>query len=166
MPNEAKENSRLPIQEVLTHVLDMMKHMISDPNGIIPESYVGVFDEVTEDTEGNPMIQTLGGMILTLPEALEEGKIYFSPNLGVDPEGLCSEVCNLCKYIQTTGYELLIATAHYIDAEGQVTYGQEARNVKSHIEQAVLLQKIKHMQENMDSTKPRLILPDSKIITR
>lgn len=166
MPNEVKENNRVPVDDVLAHILDMMKHMVSDPNGVVPESYAGAFDSAFADTDGNPMAQTLGGLVMVLPEALEKGQIYFSPNLGVDHEGLCVEVCNLSKYLATAGYELVVCNAHYIDFEGVISYGQKAREVRDHIEQTILLQKIKSMQDNLDSTKPRLILPDNKLITR
>lgn len=166
MPNEVKESSRAPLQDVLLHVLDMMKHMVSGPDGKIPDSYIGAFDEVFNDTAGNPMIQTLGGMIVTVPEALENGHLHYSPNLGVDVEGLCIEAVNIAKYVASQGYELVVCNCHYIDGEGQVVYGEEARKVKNHIDQTILLQKIKHIQDNPDSTKPRLILPDSKLIHR
>lgn len=155
---------RKPIEEVQQYVLDLLKHTVSDEDGKIPDVFVGAFEQVALDTQGIPLIQTLGGLLMFDPEPLKEGSILYSANIGVDGESLSIEVCNLAKYLMTCGYELKVVTAHYIDPQGQISYGDEGRKVKRHVDHSVMLQQIQQMQKNLDH--PALILPDSKIITR
>ncbi|EJS6254320.1 hypothetical protein N1226_004050 [Escherichia coli] len=163
MQNE-KPVERAPIEEVQQHVLDLMKHTVSDSEGKVPDEFIGAFDQVAFDTEGVPLIQTIAGMVLFEPKAVENGVIVYSANIGVDGESLSLEVSNIAKYLIKCGYDLQVVTAHYIDPQGQISYGDEARKVKRHIDTTVILQSIQQMQKNLDH--PGLILPDSKIITR
>lgn len=161
-----KENTveRTPIDEVQQHVLDLMKHTVSGVDGKVPDEFVGAFDQVAFDTEGVPLIQTIAGMVLFDPKAAEHGAVIYSANIGVDGESLSLEVSNIAKYLIKCGYDLQVVSAHYIDPQGQISYGDEARKVKRHIETTVLLQSIQQMQKNLDH--PGLILPEGKIITR
>lgn len=161
-----KENAveRTSIEEVQQHVLDLMKHTVSDVEGKVPDEFVGAFDQVAFDTEGVPLIQTIAGMVLFDPKAAEQGAIIYSANIGVDGESLSLEVSNIAKYLIKCGYDLQVVSAHYIDPQGQISYGDEARKVKRHIDTTVILQSIQHMQKNLDH--PGLILPEGKIITR
>lgn len=161
-----KENAveRTPIEEVQQHVLDLMKHTVSDAEGKVPDEFVGAFDQVVLDTEGVPLIQTIAGMIMFDPEAVKKGVVIYSANIGVDGESLSLEVSNIAKYLIKCGYDLQVVSAHYIDPQGQISYGDEARKVKRHIETTVLLQGIQQMQKDLNH--PGLILPDGKIITR
>lgn len=168
MQNE--ENKGIdPLEEharhFLTHILDMMKHVVSDAGGIVPEEMRGAFEEILVDTEGNPYVQTVAGAVMTTREGLEAHQIFYSPNLGVDAESVCIELANIIKYSNTTGYELVVCTGHYVDPQGAVSYGAEARKIKRFVEQAAMLNHIKQMQQEIKN-QPRLVLPDSKIITR
>ncbi|WPJ72159.1 hypothetical protein DEEACLCL_00142 [Salmonella phage CRW-SP2] len=149
----------------LTHILDMMKHVVSDAGGIVPEEMRGAFEKILEDTEGNPYVQTVAGAVMTTKEGLAAKQIFYSPNLAVDGESVCIELANIMKYTLKTGYDLVVCTGHYVDPEGVVSYGAEARKIKRFVEQTALLNNIKQMQEEMKN-QPRLVLPDSKIITR
>lgn len=160
----AVEVSRTPIEEVQNHILDLMKHTMSDKDGKIPDEMIGAFDQVAVDSEGIAFIQTIAGMIMFVPEATEQGFVEYSANLGVDGEGLAIEVSNIAKYLMKNGYDLQIVAAHYIDPQGQMSYGDEARKVHRHVEHTVVLQQIQALQK--DLKHPGLILPDSKIITR
>lgn len=155
---------RTPIEEVQQHILDLMKHTVSDAQGKVPDEFVGAFDQVAYDTENSPLIQTIAGMVLFDPKAVERGAVIYSANIGVDGESLSLEVSNIAKYLIKCGYDLQVVSAHYIDPQGQISYGDEARKVKRHIETTVLLQGIQQMQK--DLKHPGLILPESKIITR
>ncbi|MDF4164658.1 hypothetical protein P3446_12955 [Escherichia coli] len=141
-----------------------MKHTVSDAEGKVPDEFIGAFDQVAFDTEGVPLIQTIAGMVLFEPKAVENGVIVYSANIGVDGESLSLEVSNIAKYLIKCGYDLQVVSAHYIDPQGQISYGDEARKVKRHIDTTVILQSIQQMQKNLDH--PGLVLPDSKIITR
>lgn len=163
MQNE-KPVERAPIEEVQQHVLDLMKHTVSDAEGKVPDEFIGAFDQVAFDTEGVPLIQTIAGMVLFDPTAAENGAVVYSANIGVDGESLSLEVSNIAKYLMKCGYDLQVVSAHYIDPQGQVSYGDEARKVKRHIDTTVILQSIQQMQKNLDH--PGLILPEGKIITR
>lgn len=155
---------RTPIEEVQQHVLDLMKHTVSDADGKVPDEFLGAFEQVVLDTEGIPLIQTLGGLLMFDEKAIADGAVLYSANIGVDGESLSIEVSNLAKYLLRCGYDLRVVTGHYIDPQGQISYGDEGRKVKRHIEHSVILQQIQQMQKNLDH--PGLILPDSKIITR
>lgn len=161
-----KENAveRTSLEEVQQHVLDLMKHTVSDADGKVPDEFIGAFDQVAFDTEGVPLIQTIAGMVLFDPKAAERGQIIYSANIGVDGESLSLEVSNIAKYLVSCGYDMQVVSAHYIDPQGQISYGDEARKVKRHIDTTVILQSIQHMQKNLDH--PGLILPEGKIITR
>lgn len=161
-----KENAvdRTPIEEVQQHILDLMKHTVSDAEGKVPDEFVGAFDQLALDTEGVPLIQTIAGMVMFDPVHTVEGVILYSANLGVDGESLSLEVSNIAKYLLKCGYDLKVVVAHYIDPQGQISYGDEGRRVMRHIEHSVVLQQIQAMQK--DLKHPGLILPDSKIITR
>lgn len=161
-----KENAveRTPIEDVQQHILDLMKHTVSDAEGKVPPEFVGAFDAVALDEEGIPLIQTIGGLIMFDPKATDQGVVQYSANLGVDGESLSIEVSNIAKYLVQNGYDLQIVAAHYIDPQGQLSYGDEARKVHRHIEHSVVLQQIQAMQK--DLKHPGLILPEGKIITR
>lgn len=163
-----KENAveviRTPIEEVQNHILDLMKHTVSDEDGKVPDEMIGAFDQVATDSEGIAFIQTVAGMIMFDPQTVKQGFVQYSANLGVDGEGLSIEVSNIAKYLLKNGYDLQVVTAHYIDPQGQMSYGDEARKVHRHVEHTMVLQQIQAMQK--DLKHPGLILPDSKIITR
>lgn len=165
-----KEENKAPLTEdqvrsVLVHVLDMMKHVVSDAGGIVPEEMRGAFETISADTEGNPYVQTIAGMVVTTKEGLANGHLFYSPNLGVDGESLCIELVNLFKYVATTGLELIVCAGHYVDPQGVVSYGAEARKVKRFVDQSQMLNAIKQMQEEANN-KPKLVLPDTRIVTR
>lgn len=149
----------------LTHILDMMKHVVSDAGGMVPEELRGAFETILEDSEGNPYVQTVAGAVMTTKEGLDAQQVFYSPNLAVDSESVCIELANIIKYTNTTGYDLIVCTGHYVDQKGAVSYGAEARKIKRYVEQSILLEQIKQMQKEIEN-KPQLVLPDTKIITR
>lgn len=153
------------VRSVLVHILDMMKHVVSDAGGIVPEEMRGAFEEISADSEGNPYVQTIAGTVMTTKEGLANGHLFYSPNLGVDGESLCIELVNLFKYVATTGLELIVCTGHYVDPQGVVSYGEEARKIKRFVDQTAMLNAIKQMQDEAKD-KPRLVLPDNRIVTR
>lgn len=159
------EESRIGVEELFIKLLDMCKHMVAGPDGRVPEEMTGAFETVSRDVEGLPVIQTLTGMVMVPPDKVEgDNRIYYSPNLAADNEQLSIELLNFSKYLASVGYELIACTAHFVDYQGQCSYGAEARKVKDYVDQTLLLQKIKHLQENPDPSKPKLILPDDRII--
>ncbi|QPI14401.1 putative holliday junction resolvase [Salmonella phage GEC_vB_N6] len=161
MPNV----ERADIQQVQDVILQRLRAVITNEKGEIAPGFEGAFDGFVADDQGNPVVQTIAGMIMLNSEFMADGKIHYSPNLSVDGESLASEVVDLTVAVGELGYVLMVCTAHYVDANGHVSYGDEARGIKRHVDTAAVLQQIRQMQEEMDS-KPRLILPDSKIVTR
>lgn len=162
---EVNESAIADVEQLKGVILDKMRSIVTNEAGEVAPAFVGAFDGYQADDIGNPVLQTLAGMIMMEAEHIVNGQIHYSPNLGVDAESLAAEVNDLSTTVAGLGYSLLIATAHYVDANGQVSYGQEARGIKQHVETSAILQRIKAMQDDMDS-KPRLVLPDTKIITR
>lgn len=161
-----QNEKRADVEQLKEVILNRLKSVVTDNSGKVAPGFEGVFDEYQTDDMGNPVIQTVAGMIMIDKEILAEGSVRYSPNMGVEAESLCSEVMDLNETINAIGYKLLICTGHYVDPQGQIAYGDEARKVKRHVETSVLLNTIREMQKEQESVKPRLILPDSKIVTR
>lgn len=161
-----QNEKRADIDQLKEVILDRLKSVVTNEKGEVAPGFEGVFDEYQIDDMGNPVIQTVAGMIMIDTDILAEGSVRYSPNMGVEAESLCSEVMDLNETINAIGYKLLICTGHYVDPQGQIAYGDEARKVKRHVETSILLNTIREMQKEQESVKPRLILPDSKIVTR
>lgn len=159
-----KENADL--DQLKAIILARLKAVVTNEKGEVAPGFEGIFDGFQTDDLGNPVIQTIAGMIMIDKDILAEGSVRYSPNMGVEAESLCSEVMDLNEAVNAIGYKLLVCTGHYVDPQGQIAYGDEARKVKRHVETSVLLNTIREMQKEQESIKPRLILPDSKIVTR
>lgn len=165
MPSETKSVvERAPIEEIQQYALDLMKHTVSDEDGKIPDEMIGAFDQVAYDSQGIPLIQTIAGMLMFDPVYTDQGVVVYSANLGVDGECLALEVANITKFLVKSNYDIKVVAAHYIDPQGQMSYGNEARKVHRHVEHTVVLQQIQAMQKELQH--PGLILPEGKIITR
>lgn len=161
-----QNEKRADLEQLKTVIINRLKAVVTNEKGEVAPGFEGIFDEFQTDDMGNPVIQTVAGMIMIDKEILESGSVRYSPNMGVEAESLCSEVMDINEAISEIGYKLLICTGHYVDPQGQIAYGDEARKVKRHVETSVLLNTIREMQKEQESIKPRLILPDSKIVTR
>lgn len=159
------ENNRADVEMVKDLLLEKMRSIVTDKDGKVAPGFEEAFEGYQQDDQGNPVLQTVAGMVYFDAEGLVDGVIRYSPNLGVDGESLAAEVVDVSMLLSGLGYKLVVCTGHYVDYQGQVSYGDEARKVKRHIETTVILQQIQQMQKEKDS-QPRLILPESKIVTR
>lgn len=141
-------------------LLDLMKHTVSDADGNVPEMFQGAFERIQTDSEGNPTLQLVAGIIV-----FAGGNILYSPNVAVDAESISVEIVNVLKLLTQNDRELIICAGHFIDESGVFYSGDEARKFHMYMLERAFLDKIKKMKDENDT---RLILPNGtgKIITK
>ncbi|QMV34364.1 hypothetical protein [Salmonella phage vB_SentM_sal2] len=104
MPNV----ERADIQQVQDVILQRLRAVITNEKGEIAPGFEGAFDSFVADDQGNPVVQTIAGMIMLNSEFMADGKIHYSPNLSVDGESLASEVVDLTVAVGELGYVLMV----------------------------------------------------------
>lgn len=162
---EKTQVNRTDIETVKVYIIDMLKGMVANEEGRVPDQMVGMFEYKKADDNVTDVVQTIAGMLVFDDKQLGLGNLIYSPNIGVDGESLAIEVANLSKYLLSQGYEILVVQGHYVDPQGIMSHGDEARKVMRHVETTVMLQQIRQMQQEMENAMPKLVLPnDGKII--
>lgn len=156
---------RVSVEQLQLEIISRMKSLVTNDKGEVAPGFEGIFDNFLADDMGNPVLQTIAGMVVIENGEDNEPRILYSPNMGIEAESIASETVDLADVVNRAGYDLVVCTGHYVDPQGTVSYGEEARKVKRHVEMSVMLNQIREMQNESDKT-PKLILPNSQIITR
>lgn len=146
-------------EDILVRVLDLCKHAVSGPDGKVPENLHGLFETIQKDSEGNPLVNTLSGVLLYNPQT---GFVY-SPLVSSEPQTLAVEVANLSNLFHELNVKFVVGKLHHVDGTGSVYFGEEAIKMYALQTERETILKVKKYQ---DEKGAGLILPDRKIITR
>jgi len=150
--------------ELKKDILDLMIETIKDPEtGKLPPEMEDSFHDFQTDADGALYLQTLVGIAMPVKDKTE---LAYSPNFAYNAEQTAIETSNLCKLACKAGWDFTVSPGHFITPEGQYLGGTMGYQANRAMQENLMIEAIKAKAKQMkEDQAPKLILPESKIIT-
>lgn len=147
----------LPLKDLQTLVLKLMRDTISDKEGNLPPPYSEMYDEFMVDEDNFPYLQTLAGLVSINPEV--PNTLNYSANFGYTAEQVSIETRNLTKLALTAGWDIITNAGHYVTPDNKLLMGDEGYRAHRYFVEQDIIQQIRRAAETRREQQAKLQRP-------